>query len=294
MPDKQEFSTMNTSMQALRAAALLAILALPSAVFAESKVLATVNGIVITEDDVRIAAEGLGAELPPPGNPQREKVVVDFLVDLKLLAGEAEKQKVQDQPDFAKRLEIARDRALMERFLVSEGAKKTDDASLQASYDEYVKAQPQQTEVRARHILLKDEDAAKKALERVKGGEDFGKVASELSTDPGSGKDGGDLGYFTKDRMVPEFGEAAFKLEPGQISEIVKSQFGFHIIKLEDKRPVKPASFEQVKPQWTQYIVRRNQQDLVARLRKEAKIERFDALPAPAEGSAAPAEAPKQ
>ncbi len=130
-------------------------------------------------------------------------MIVDFLVDLRILAAAAEAAKVEEQPDFARRLEIARQRTLMERFLVSEAAKQTDDASLQASYDEYVKAQPQQTEVRARHILIKDEEAAKKALERVKAGEDFAKLATELSSDPGSAKEGGDLGYFTKDRMVP-------------------------------------------------------------------------------------------
>ncbi len=276
----------------LAASFLAATMMAGAPAFAQSKVLAKVNGVDITEDDVRIAAEGLGNDLPPPGNPQREKVIVDFLVDLRILAAAAEAAKVEEQPDFARRLEIARQRTLMERFLVSEAAKQTDDASLQASYDEYVKAQPQQTEVRARHILIKDEDAAKKALERVKAGEDFAKLATELSSDPGSAKEGGDLGYFTKDRMVPEFGEAAFALEPGQTSEIVKSQFGFHIIKLEDKRPVKPATFEQVKEQWKQYVIRRAQQELVLRLRQAAKIERFDAPPA--DPAAAPAEAPKQ
>jgi peptidyl-prolyl cis-trans isomerase C len=273
-----------------------AFLIIPHLALAQSKVLAIVDGVEITEEEVRIAAEGLGADLPPPGNPQREKMVVDFLVDLKLLSAAAEKAKVQDQPDFAKRLEIARQRTLMERFLQSEGAKKTDDASLLASYEEYVKAQPQQTEVRARHILVKSEEDAKKAEERIKAGEDFAKLAGELSTDPGSAKEGGDLGFFTKDRMVPEFGEAAFKLEPGQVSGIVKSQFGFHIIKLEEKRPVKGPTFEQVKEQWRQYVIRRAQQELVLRLRQSAKIERFDAPPeAPAAPAPSPApEAPKQ
>jgi peptidyl-prolyl cis-trans isomerase C len=279
----------------LTAVAALALIAAAPVAHAQSKVLAKVDGVEITEDDARIAAEGLGPDLPPVGNPQREKVIVDFLIDLKVLSAAAEKDKVQDQPEFAKRLEIARQRTLMERYMVSESAKKTDDASLQASYDEYAKAQPQAPEVRARHILVKTEEEAKKVQERLKAGEDFAKLAGELSTDPGSGKQGGDLGYFTKDRMVPEFGEAAFALEPGQVSGIVKSQFGFHIIKLEDKRISKPPTFEQVKEQWKQYVMRRTQQELVLRLRKEAKIERFDAASTepPAEAPAAPAEAPK-
>ena len=108
-------------------------------------------------------------------------------------------------------------------------------------YDETVKSVPAEQEVRARHILVENEEDAKKAAARVKGGEDFAKVAGELSKDPGSKTDGGDLGFFTKDRMVEPFAEAAFKLEPGQISDPVKSQFGWHVIKVEEKRN-KPAA----------------------------------------------------
>jgi peptidyl-prolyl cis-trans isomerase C len=285
-------------------AATVALALISSSAFAQTKVLAKVNGVDITEDDVRIAAEGLGPDLPPPGDPRREKVIVDFLVDLQVLSSAAEKEKIQDEAEFAKRLDIARKRTLMERFLASESNKKTDNASLATSYAEYSKSQPQTPEVRARHILVKTEDEAKKAEARIKAGEDFAKLAGELSTDPGSGKQGGDLGYFTKDRMVPEFGEAAFALEPGQVSAIVKSQFGFHIIKLEDKRFSQPPTFEQVKDQWKQYVIRRSQQELVLRLRKEAKVERFDTPPEPPAATpatpetpaapATPAEPPKQ
>jgi peptidyl-prolyl cis-trans isomerase C len=274
----------------------------PHIAFAESKVLAKVDGVEITEEDVRIAAEGLGPDLPPVGNAQREKVVVDFLIDLNVLSAAAEKAKIAEQPDFEKRMKIASQRTLMERFMFSEGAKNTDDASLAASYEEYAKAQPKQTEVRARHILVKTEDEAKIVEARIKAGEDFAKLAGELSSDPESAKEGGDLGFFTKDRMVPEFGEAAFALEPGQVSGIVKSQFGFHIIKLEEKRPVPGPTFDQVKEQWKQYVIRRAQQELVLRLRQSAKIERFDTpppAPAPQQAPAvtpapAPSEAPKQ
>ena len=100
----------------------------------------------------------------------------------------------------------------------------------------------------ARHILLESEDEAKKAQARVKGGEDFAKVAKELSKDPGS-SEGGDLGFFTKDRMVKEFADAAFAMKPGDISVPVKSQFGWHVIRLEERRTKPIPSFDQVKPQ---------------------------------------------
>ena len=100
----------------------------------------------------------------------------------------------------------------------------------------------------ARHILVENEDDAKKAYDRVKGGEDFAKVAKELSKDPGS-SDGGDLGWFTKDRMVKEFADAAFAMKPGDISQPVKSQFGWHVIKVEERRTKPVPTFDQVKPQ---------------------------------------------
>jgi len=129
------------------------------------------------------------------------------------------------------------------------------------------------------------EAEAKAALKRVRDGEDFAKVATEVSRDPGS--QGGDLGWFSKDQMVPEFGNVAFAMEPNQISEPVKSQFGWHIIKVEGKRTKSFPPFEQVKDQVKQYVVQRAQQDLISKLRSAAKIERMtdakpDAKPDPA------------
>ena len=149
------------------------------------------------------------------------------------------------------------------------------------------KAQPPEPEVHARHILLPTEDEAKAALARVKAGEDFAKVATELSKDPGG--EGGDLGWFTKDRMVPEFADAAFKLEPGQISDPVKSQFGWHIIKVEEKRMKTFPPFDQVKDQAARYVAQKAQSELITSLRKEAKIERFDEAAEAAPPTPAPA-----
>ena len=122
----------------------------------------------------------------------------------------------------------------MEQLLGSVGKAATTEEAERKAYDEAAKAEPPQEEIHARHILLPTEDEAKKALARVKGGEDFAKVATELSKDPSG--NGGDLGWFTKDRMVPEFSDAAFKLKKGEISEPVKTQFGWHIIQVEGTR----------------------------------------------------------
>jgi peptidyl-prolyl cis-trans isomerase C len=110
----------------------------------------------------------------------------------------------------------------------------------------------------------------------VKGGEDFAKVAGEVSKDPGSKTDGGDLGFFTKDRMVEPFAEAAFKMEPGQISDPVQSQFGWHVIRVEERRNKPVPSFEEMQEQVNTYLERKAQQDLILGLRQSAKIERLD------------------
>jgi peptidyl-prolyl cis-trans isomerase C len=143
------------------------------------------------------------------------------------------------------------------------------------------------TEVHARHILVETEAEAKDILAELRKGTDFAELAKQKSKDPGA-QEGGDLGFFTKDQMVPEFAEVAFKLEPGQLSDPVKTQFGWHIIRVEEKRkrPVPP--YEQVKDQVVTFVTRKTQAEMISKLRDGAKIERLDA-PAPA-----PAAPPKK
>src|SRR5204863_2536981 len=130
-------------------------------------------------------------------------------------------------------------------------------------------------EVHARHILVETEDEAKAIEAELKKGADFAELAKKESKDPGA-SDGGDLGFFTKDQMVPEFSTVAFALEPGKISDPVKTQFGWHVIKVEEKRARKAPDFEQVKPQIETYVTRKAQADYVAKLRQAAKVERLD------------------
>src|SRR5262249_58680719 len=149
-------------------------------------------------------------------------------------------------------------------------------------------------EVRARHILVESEDEAKAIAQDVKGGADFAEVAKDKSKDPGSAKDGGDLGYFVKSNMVPEFADVAFKMYPGQVSNPVKTQFGWHIIKLEDRRSRQVPDYEQVKNQIEAFVARRAQSEFVTQLRETAKIERLEkpATPPPPVSVLPPAEAP--
>jgi peptidyl-prolyl cis-trans isomerase C len=147
--------------------------------------------------------------------------------------------------------------------------------ALHQTYDDAVRSMGGQEEVHARHILVDSEDEAKALLDQIKAGGDFATLAKDKSKDPGAAS-GGDLGYFTKEQMVPEFAEVAFKMYPGQVSNPVKTQFGWHIIKLEDKRTRKPPEFEKVKDQIEAYLARKAQSDFIAKLRQTAKIERLD------------------
>lgn len=260
---------------------------------AQAKVLAKVNGVEITDDDLKIAMEDLGPGIPRQlEGKARDSYILDFLIDEQLVVQKAQADKLAETPEFAKKMAYLRDKALMETLLGNVAKSAATDAAIKATYDEAAKAQKPETEYHAHHILVPTEEEAKKALARVKGGEDFSKVASEVSKDPGS--KGGDLGWFTKDRMVPEFGEAASKMKPGEISEPVKTQFGWHIIKLDETRPKTFPPLDQVKEQVARYVVQKAQSELVMKLRQGAKIERADQPADAAKGAAAPAAKPEE
>ncbi|MBV9755379.1 MAG: peptidyl-prolyl cis-trans isomerase, partial [Hyphomicrobiales bacterium] len=184
------------------------------------------------------------------------------------------------------RVEYFRDKILLDDLMFKEGAKADTPEARKKLYDETVSKLPPETELHARHILVEDEATAKQVADRAKKGEDFLALSKEFSKDPGSAADGGDLGWFTKDKMVKEFSDAAFKLEPGQISDPVKSQFGWHIIKVEEKRTKPVPEFAQVQDQIGNYLVQRAQQTLLLSLREKAKIVQLEKPPAPAQPDA--------
>ena len=279
-PPRAARSRASAFVLALGALGLLAGLAATAR--ADPKILAKVDGAAITEDDYNDALADIGPGLPEKlEGPEREKYVLDYLIDLRLVAKQALADKLDGTADFARRLAYYHDKLAMEGLLTNVAKSATTEEAERKAYDEAAKAQPPEPEVHARHILLPTEEEAKAALARIKAGEDFAKVATELSKDPAG--DGGDLGWFTKDRMVPEFADAAFKLEPGQVSDPVKSQFGWHIIKVEGKRTKTFPPFEQVKDQAARFVAQKAQTALITSLRDKAKIERFAEEAKPAE-----------
>ncbi|HXH42922.1 MAG TPA: peptidylprolyl isomerase [Bradyrhizobium sp.] len=242
---------------------------------ADDPVLAKVNGAEIKKSDVTMAEEELGASLAQMDPATKDENVLSFLIDMKIVSKAAEDKKIADNEEFKKRLAFARNRLLMDSLLASEGKAATTPDAMKKVYEEAAKQITGEQEVRARHILVETEDEAKAVKAELDKGADFAELAKKKSKDPGSA-DGGDLGFFTKEQMVPEFSTVAFALEPGKISDPVKSQFGWHIIKVEEKRSRKAPDFEQVKAQIEQYVTRKAQAEYVAKLRTEAKVERLD------------------
>jgi len=259
---------------------------------ADDKVLAKVNGAEIRQSDVALAEEELGPSLAQMDPATKEENVLAFLIDMKIVAKAAEDKKVADNDDFKKRMAFTRNRLLMGSLLASEGKAATTDDAMKKVYEDASKQISGEQEVHARHILVETEDEAKAVKAELDKGADFADLAKKKSKDPGA-SDGGDLGFFTKDQMVPEFSEVAFKLEPGKISDPVKSQFGWHIIKVEEKRNRTAPDFEQVKSQIETYVTRKAQADYVGKLRQAAKIERMDKPEETAKSDAKPMDGTK-
>jgi peptidyl-prolyl cis-trans isomerase C len=270
--------------------AMVLLACLPLRAEDANPVLAKVNGSEIRQSDVALAEEELGPSLAQMDPATKKDNVLAFLIDMKIVAKAAEDKKIEDRPDFKARLTFTRNRLLMDNLLAAEGKAATTDEAMKKVYDEAAKQIAGEQEVHARHILVETEDQAKAIEAELKKGADFAELAKSKSKDPGA-SDGGDLGFFTKDQMVPEFANVAFSLEPGKISDPVKTQFGWHIIKVEEKRNRKAPDFDQVKPQIETYVARKAQADYVAKLREAAKVERLDqASNTPAPDAAKPSE----
>jgi peptidyl-prolyl cis-trans isomerase C len=268
--------------RALGAFALAAILIAPVVAKAQDSdpVLARVNGVDIHQSDLTLAEDEVGGNMPQMAPEQKREYLITYLSDIVILAQAADKQQIGDRDDVKRHLAFERNKVLMETLLQDTGKAALTDDAMHKVYDEAVKQMPPEEEVHARHILVPTEQEAKDIEAELKKGGDFATLAKEKSKDPGAA-DGGDLGYFTKDQMVPEFSDVAFKLEKGQISDPVHTQFGWHIIKVEDKRTKPTPTFDQVRGQIENFVTHKAQAELVENLRKTATIERLD-QPAPA------------
>ncbi|MBH1985995.1 MAG: peptidylprolyl isomerase [Burkholderiales bacterium] len=263
---------MKTSRTAL--AALLAASLSLAAPLVSAQNIAIVNGKAVPKARVDAMIDQIIKSPQQPGQPpvtktpDLEQKVRDEIVLREIYIQEAERRGLQGSADYKTQMEFARQSILI-RALFTDIEKKigTTDAEARAEYDK-IKSANGDKEYRARHILVEKEEDAKALIAQIKGGAKFEDLAKKNSKDPGSAENGGDLDWANPGNYVPEFSAAMTKLEKGQVTDTpVKSQFGYHIIKLEDLRPVQFPAFEDVKAQ----IIQRQNQVKVTKFREDLK-----------------------
>lgn len=244
---------------------------------ASDPVVATVNGAKIFRSDVETARLQLPEQYRNLPMEQLFAPLVNQLVRSKLMATKARSENIHETAGYKKRIALIQERLLEEALLDKLITARVTDEALQAKYKEAVAKFPSKEEVRARHILVKTEDEAKALVKELDGGADFAKLAADKSIGPSKSR-GGDLDYFGRGQMVPPFEDAAFALKKGQYTKApVQSPFGWHVIKVEDKRQSKPPTFEESREKLGQELSQEIAADLVQDLMKDAKIERFEA-----------------
>lgn len=247
----------------------------------ELPVLAMVGGQPITEADLQFAAEDLGQDLNNIPAEQRRGFVLSMLIDMKVMAQAARAASMDETASYIRRKAYLEERALRRAYFEEVIAKSITEAEMLAAYQNAIAGFEPQEEIHARHILVASEADALAVIAELDAGASFEDLAREKSTD-GSGPNGGDLGFFTRGQMIPVFEEAAFALEAGQVSAPVESEFGWHIIKLEERRSTPPPSFDELAPQLQQELLRARFDEMVGVLKAAAEIEILDPLLAPA------------
>ncbi len=239
-------------------------------------VIARIDGQAILRSELQATMRGLPAQAQGMPIETLYPMLLERVIDLRLIGNAARGAKLDDDPAVKKKIAEAADRVLQEALLTKAIETKVTEAALREKYKTYAASIPGQEEVNARHILLKTEAEAKAVIVEIQKGGDFADVAKKRSIDPGAAN-GGDLGYFTREQMVPEFSEAAFNLKKGEVTQVpVKSSFGWHVIRVEDKRTSGPPSFDEVKAELQEELSRDVIQDILKDLRGKAKVERFN------------------
>jgi peptidyl-prolyl cis-trans isomerase C len=260
-------------------------------------VVATVNGQPIYLSELEVAQQALPQQYRSMPLATVFPALLDRIVDSKLVVADAKKNKIDSDPVFKKRLAFVDEQLAQDYWLQREIVKRITPEKMQQRYLEKIKSMPAEEEARARHILVATEQEAKDVLAELKKGTAFEKLAKEKSTDKASGAEGGDLGWFKKGDMVKEFADAAFALKKGETSETpVKTQFGFHVIKMEDRRQAPAPTFEEMADQIREDMARETVTSFIDQLRSTAKIEKFaidgSKVAAPAAPGAPPPAAP--
>lgn len=257
---------------------------------ADNPVVATVNGVTIHRAEVEVARGRLPQQFQELDFAMLFPVLLNSLIDTRLMAEEGRKAGMQDDPEVKSQMRRIEDQLIERVYLSRYINARLSPVALRAHYDKMVKEMGSQQEVRARHILVEREGDAKTVIAEIDKGADFAELAKKRSTGP-SAANGGDLGFFSEGQMVPAFSEAAFKLGVGEVSkEPVQTQFGWHVIKVEGRRDLPPPTFEESEEQLRGELSREIGTELINELRRKATVQRFnlDGSPAADPAPAAP------
>nr|WP_298797720.1 peptidylprolyl isomerase [uncultured Acetobacter sp.] len=241
-------------------------------------VVATVNGEKITVSDVQDAVGNMPEQMRQLPPNVIYPMLINQLADQKAIQITAHKEGLDKSPEVKKIMDAAAANALQNAWLSREVTPHLTDAEVQTYYQQNYAGKPAEQEVHARHILLKTDAEAQDVIKKLKAGEDFAKLAAQVSTDTGSAKqNGGDLGWFKKDDMIPAFSTAAFAMKKGEISSTpVKSQYGFHVIQVLDTRTDPVPSLDSVKGKIRQALIQKYVREAVTKAAAGVKIVRFD------------------
>jgi peptidyl-prolyl cis-trans isomerase C len=238
-------------------------------------VVATVEGQPIYQADVAAAYRSLPPNVQKEGLEKVYERVLEMLIERKMMTIFGRREKYEADPEVKQRLRFAEDQIIREVYLDRLIKKYMTDERVRAHYDELVRKNPPAKEVRARHILVDSEAKAKDLVQQAQGGQDFAQLATKNSIGP-SAQRGGDLGYFTAAEMVKPFSDVAFKLKKGEIStKPVKTQFGWHVIKVEDVRTRKIPPYDKVKPQMQREVWEQLGEEFLRQYREQANVQRF-------------------
>jgi peptidyl-prolyl cis-trans isomerase C len=243
---------------------------------AQDPAVAKVDGRTITEADMRLAEAEIGSDLGSLPEDARRRVLLEFLIENQLFADAAEAQRLGSVPSFEERMQYWRRRALRDIYFDKIVRDTVSDADARKFYEQQLGALKPESEVRARHILVESKEEARELFQKLAHGADFAQLAKEHSKDPGSKDQGGELGFFARGQMVPQFEEAAFRLKVGEISEPFLTQFGWHIIRVDELRERPAPAFDAVKDRIKAAIIHQKAQEIAANLRKKAQIEYID------------------
>lgn len=256
-------------------------------------VLARVGTNEIHASDVAEATQSLPEELRGMPPQVLYPLLLDQLIDREAIAIEARKRGLQNDPAVVKQVSRATETAMQNALLTREIAPTLTDQAIEARYKRDYADKPGEEEVHAAHILVADEDKARAIIAQLKAGADFAQIAKETSTDPSAKGTGGDLGYFKKTDMLPEFAAAAFALKPGEITEApVKTRFGWHVIKLLDRRTAPPPALDQVRDEIRQTLIQEGVTRVLATAKQGLEIQKFNQDGTPQAAAPAPDPAP--